>query len=88
MMIYRDWEVRLRAAWEASPKEMRLFRPYVQVLAMIGEAQGRTKHFAEQCQTDAKTLSLYDRMRTLGTLTKWDEDINLKELKARLKGCA
>jgi eukaryotic-like serine/threonine-protein kinase len=87
MAIYRDWENRTRTAWEASPKEMRLFRPYVQVLALIGEAQGRTKQLADQCRTDARTLTLYDRMRTLGALTKWDEDINLKELKARLKDC-
>jgi serine/threonine-protein kinase len=87
MKIYREWEVRLRTAWEANPKEMRLFRPYVQVLALIGEAQGRTKHFAEQCQTDTKALALYNRMRALGALTKWDEDINLKELKVRFKAC-
>ena len=88
LTVYRGWEERLRAKWEASPKDAVAFRAYVQVRALIGEAQGRAKRAVDQCATDRGTLGLYDQMRAIGALTKWDEDINLKELKARLtKSC-
>lgn len=88
MAIYRDWEDRKRKAWEADPKQIRTFRSYIQVRALIGEAQGRAKDVVGECRTDAVTLQLYNRMKALGALTKWDEDINLAQLKARLaKSC-
>ncbi len=89
MAIYRIWEIKTRKEWEIAPKEVRPFRSYVQELAMIGEAQGFAKHFAEQCETDGKTLRLYEKMRALGALTKWDQDTNMAELKIRLNSnCA
>ena len=89
LAVYRGWQDRLRAKWEASPGDMVPFRSYVQVRALIGEAQGRARRTADQCVTDRETLGLYDRMRTIGALTKWDEDINLRELKSRLaKSCS
>jgi eukaryotic-like serine/threonine-protein kinase len=89
LKVYRSWENRLHAKWEAQPKGMVAFRAYVQVRALTGEVQERAGRTADQCATDRGTRALYDRMRALGALTKWDEDINLKELKARLaKNCS
>ncbi len=84
MSILHGVAARKRAAWLKSPAEVRLFRPYVQVRALIGEAQASNRRFAEQCRTDKETLGLYMRMQQLGALTKWDEDINFRELKRRL----
>ncbi len=88
LAVYRGWGDRLRVKWDADPKNPVAFRAYVQVRALIGEAQGHAKRTADQCATDRGTLALYDRMKSLGALTQWDEDLNLKELKNRLKGCA
>ena len=89
MAIFRDWEDRKRRAWEANRKEIRLFRAYIQVRAMIGEAQGRAGLVAEECRDDRVTLQLYYQMQTAGALTKWDEDINLAELRKRIsKNCS
>ena len=88
MAIFRDWEERKRRAWAANRKEIRLFRAYIQVRAMIGEAQDRAKLIADECGEDGETLNLYSQMQAAGALTKWDEDTNLAELKKRVaKNC-
>ena len=88
MAIFRDWEERKRKAWEAGRKEIRLFRAYIQVRAMIGEAQGRAGLIADECRDDRVTLQLYRQMQSAGALTKWDEDTNFAELKKRIaKNC-
>ena len=88
MAIDHTWTARALAQWQADPANQRRMRGYVEMLAMTGEAQELNRRYVEECRTDAQTLAVYQKMRSVGALTQADLDMNVKLLNQRMaKNC-
>ena len=89
LAILRPYEAKAEQAWQVGPKDPSRLRDYAMAVTMVGEAQGVGGDPNGGCQTDARALGLYGRLKQMGRLSGFDADYNIGQVKQRdVKFCS